>query len=450
MKRSSIAAVLAAAAVGVGASEARAQYWLADRNLTQGRGIRVGDFELHPGVGAEFGYDSNVFYAQNPDPALRLRVTGNIGISTLGAQRSQTPGGSQSPPRALNFRANLGVSYSHFFALNATSAAGRPVSDASNLGFSASVSVAATPNRVWSFSFADTFARAVQGTSELNFGYLFVFNRWQNAAQLELGITPGGGSFEFRAAYTNQLNIFIDPGFQGYNNMANQIGLQMRWRFLPKTSIAWSGSATPTFYFDPSTVRTGLFTSIPLTTRLGITGLLSERIAFQLFGGYQATYFSLGDNVETFVGNAELRFITGPEMSVQVGLLRDIAPSFIGNYMVRNNLYVSVSHSFGGRFLLSGEAQGGLVQFGYLADQTGSRLNLISGSAVDPNTGRLSGFRALTMLFGEYRFTDYLGLNATLAFTGNLIDAQISSMGMPAGSLNWIKFEAFLGLRVNW
>jgi hypothetical protein len=450
MRRSSIAAVLAAAAVGVGASEARAQYWLADRQLTQGRGIRVGDFELHPGVGAEFGFDSNAFYSTNADPALRLRVTGNIGISTLGPQRSQTPGATQAPPRALNFRANLGVSYSHFFGLNPTTAAGRPVSDASNLGFSASVAVAATPNSVWSFSFSDTFARAVQGTSELNFGQLFVFNRWQNTAQLGLGITPGGGSFEFRATYTNNLNIFFSPGFEGYNNMANEIGLQMRWRFLPKTSIAWSGTASPSFYFNPTTIGTGLFTSVPLTTRLGITGLFTERVAFQLFGGYQATYFSLGDNVETFVGNAEVRFITGPQMSVRVGVLRDIAASLIGNYMVRNNLYVSVSHSFGGRFLLSGEAQGGLVQFGYLTDQSGRVLNSISGAAVDPNTRRLMGFRVLTMLFGEYRFTDYLGLNATLAFTGNLIDAQISSMGMAVGSLNWIKFEAFLGLRVNW
>jgi hypothetical protein len=193
-----------------------------------------------------------------------------------------------------------------------------------------------------------------------------------------------------------------------------------------------------------------LFTSVPLTTRLGITGLFTERVAFQLFGGYQATYFSLGDNVETFVGNAEVRFITGPQMNVRVGVLRDIAPSLIGNYMVRTNLYVNMSHSFGGRFLLSGEAQGGLVQFGYLTDQSGRVLSAISGGAVDPNTRRLMGFRVLTMLFGEYRFTDYLGLNATLAFTGNLIDAQISSMGMAVGSLNWIKFEAFLGLRVNW
>lgn len=450
MRRSSIAAVLAAVAVGVSAADAQAQYWLADRNLSQGRGIRVGDFELHPGVGAEFGFDSNAFYSQTPDMALRLRVTGNIGISTLTTQRSQTPGASAAPAiRPLQFRANLGVTYSHFFGIG-TPTGVRPVSDASNLGFSASVAVTATPSSSFSFTFSDTFARAVQGTSELNFGSLFVFNRWQNVGQIGIGITPGGGAFEFRAQYTNTLNIFFQSGFEGYNNMANDIGLQMRWRFLPKTSIAWMGNVAPTLYFNPSTIGTGLFTSIPLSTRIGITGLISERIGFQVFGGYGSTYFTQGDNVETFVGNAEVRFITGPQMNVRVGVLRSIGGSLIGNYMVNNSLFVNVSHSFGGRFLLSGEAQAGYAQFGYLTDQTGRLLNSITGSAVDPATGRISGFRVLTMLFGEYRFTDYLGLNATLAFTGNLIDAQISSMGMSVGSLNWVKFEGFLGLRVNW
>jgi hypothetical protein len=447
MRRSSIAAVLAAVAVGVSAGDARAQYWLADRNLTQGRGIRVGDFELHPGIGAEFGYDSNALYTANAEGALRLRVTGNIGISTLGPQRTQSTGAPPTP-RPLQFRANVGVSYSHFFGLGAVGV--RPVSDASNLGFSAAVSVTATPSPVWNFTFSDTFSRAVQGTSELNFGQLFVFNRWQNVAQLGLGITPGGGAFEFRANYTNSLNIFFESGFEGYNNMANDLTLQMRWRFLPKTSIAWSGTAAPTFYFNPAAIGTGLFTSVPLSTRLGITGLFSERVAFHVFGGYQATFFSLGDNVETFVGSAEVRFITGPQMAVRVGVLRDVAPSLIGNYMVRNNLYVNVSHIFAGRFSLSGEAQAGLVQFGYLTDQTGNRLASISGGAVDAATGRLTGFRVLAQLFGEYRFTDYLGLNTTLAFTGNLIDARLASMGMTLASLNWVKFEAFLGLRVNW
>ncbi|MBL8678354.1 MAG: hypothetical protein JNK05_04270 [Myxococcales bacterium] len=449
MRRSSIAAVLATA-VGIAASDARAQQWLSDRTLTQGRGIRVGNFELHPAVGAEFGFDSNALYQATADSALRLRVAGSFGISTLGQQRLQSSAEATNGARQMvRFAANVGVAYSHFFGLGVPTSV-RAVSDASNLGFNAGLSLSVTPSNVFSFSFADNFSRAVQGTSELNFGQLFVFNRWQNVGALGFTVTPGGGSFEFKLNYTNTLFVFFEPGFEGYSNMANDINVQMRWRFLPKTSISFSGGATPSFFFNPSSIGSNLSTGVPVNARLGVTGLITEKIAFSIFGGYGATYYLSGDNAETFVGNAEVRFITGPNMSVRAGVLRDIIPSYIGNYMIRNNLFVNVSHSFAGRFLLSGEASAGVVQLGYFSGPGGAPSTSITGPAVDPNTGRLLGFRALAQLFGEYRFTDYLGLNTTLAFTGNFVDAQLTSMGMTTGRLNWIKFEAFLGLRVNW
>ena len=48
------------------AASAQAQYttpdspaWLADRRYNEGIGVRTGNFELHPGIAGEFGYDSN-------------------------------------------------------------------------------------------------------------------------------------------------------------------------------------------------------------------------------------------------------------------------------------------------------------------------------------------------------------------------------------------------------
>jgi hypothetical protein len=450
MRRNSIAAVLMTATVTLAAGEARAQYWLSDRVLAEGRGIRVGNFELHPGLGSEFGYDSNAFYAGGStpvDPALRLRVTGNFAISTLGARRRQMPGEENPAAPPVQFRANVGVSYSHFFPV--VPATVRSVSDASNLGLNAGLAVTVASSRTWGFTFSNDFARAVQGTSELNFGQLFVFNRWQNIAQIGFTVTPGGGSFEFKGSYTNRLYIFFEPGFEGYSNMGNDINLAMRWRFLPKTAFAWLGTFSPTFYFNPSPIGSGLFTGTPVTTRFGLTGLFTDRLSFQIFGGYGATYFDRGDNVETFIGNAEVRYLTGPSMSVRGGFVRDFGGSFIGNYLIRNNLYLNVSHSFAGRFLLSAEAQAGLIQIGYPTDRTGARSSFLTGTAIGAD-GRITGFRALAMVFGEYRFSEYFGLNGTLSYTGNFIDAQLLSMGMPGGSLNWNKFEAFLGLRVNW
>ncbi|MDP3278277.1 MAG: hypothetical protein Q8Q09_24025 [Deltaproteobacteria bacterium] len=446
MRRNSIAAFAAATAVGLVAGDAQAQFWLTDRNLSAGRGIRVGNFELHPGVGAEFGFDSNTGFVAPSAPstaALRMRVSANFAISTLTAQRTRMPSDATTPAsQPLQFRANAGVTYHHFFALGSNDVA-------PNVGFNVGLSLTATPSRVVSFSATNDFARAVQGASELNFGQLFVFNRFQNTASLALGITPGGGSLEFKFNYSNRLNFFTEQSFSSYSNMGNDIGMAIRWRFLPKTSIAWTTSFSPTIYFDPAPIATGLFTSFPINSRLGVTGLITERLSFQVFGGYGATYFGQGDNLETFVGNAEIRYITGPNMAIKGGLLRDIGASLIGNFMVRNNVYVNVSHSFGGRFLLSGEFSGGLTQIGYAADRTGARSNILTGSAVGAD-GRLTGFRVLGLVFGEVRFSEVVGLNATAAISGNFIDAQFTSMAMGTTGLNWVKFEAFLGLRVNW
>lgn len=68
MKRSLCAALFFGAVLGASGS-ASAQVWLSDRSLSEGRGIRTGNFELHPGIGAEFGYDSNAFYQSAADAA---------------------------------------------------------------------------------------------------------------------------------------------------------------------------------------------------------------------------------------------------------------------------------------------------------------------------------------------------------------------------------------------
>src|SRR5260221_663088 len=65
---------------------AQEQVWLKDRRYSEGIGIRTGDLELHPGLGAEFGYDSNYFLradSEDPIPALRLRIVPSFSLSKL-------------------------------------------------------------------------------------------------------------------------------------------------------------------------------------------------------------------------------------------------------------------------------------------------------------------------------------------------------------------------------
>ncbi len=79
------------------ARPAHAQGWLADRKYNEGIGIRAGDFEIHPGVGGEAGFDSNWFQRtynpgfvnSTPTAAGIFRLTASLDLATLGPQRKE-------------------------------------------------------------------------------------------------------------------------------------------------------------------------------------------------------------------------------------------------------------------------------------------------------------------------------------------------------------------------
>jgi len=84
-------------AIGVSlglSSQAEAQ-WAPDRAYTEGPGIRLGNFELHPGVAVRGGYDSNVFRTKNNTKgAAILGITPHLHLSTLKVETRQAPQGS--------------------------------------------------------------------------------------------------------------------------------------------------------------------------------------------------------------------------------------------------------------------------------------------------------------------------------------------------------------------
>jgi hypothetical protein len=68
-------------------------------------------------------------------------------------------------------------------------------------------------------------------------------------------------------------------------------------------------------------------------------------------------------------------------------------------------------------------------------------------------TGGFTNFRIGTTLFGEYRFSDSFGLNASVDYGQMLSDTQLAT-GTTAGGaapalfdLSWRRVQAFLGAR---
>src|SRR6185295_1692144 len=104
--------VLSAAAFCAPRASAQAQPWLDDRRVGGGIGLRAGNFELHPAVAGEMGYDTNFYQASGrvtgsgPGPlfnepdvgVVRFRVTPSLTLKTLGAQRTAGDEGAATPP----------------------------------------------------------------------------------------------------------------------------------------------------------------------------------------------------------------------------------------------------------------------------------------------------------------------------------------------------------------
>lgn len=447
-------ALAVGALLSLSSTPVRAQQWLADRNLTQGRGIRVGNFELHPGVGAEVGYDSNVFYGPpdaTPSTALRVRVTPSFFFSTLGVQRTQN---SDSNPTALptvNFRGGAALAYHEWIGLSGSDR----VNQLRNLGAEGHLRLEFFPGRTWQFVLADDFTRTIQPGDQIpasGGGAPRTFNRNFNTATFELAFAPNRGVFEFRLGYNFIANLF-DSGAYSYNNyFSHQVAAHVRWRFLPKTALLWEGYFAPTNYVDTSGATTGLFSSYPLRTRIGLNGLLTEKISLLAMVGYYGGFFVGGDNVDTIIGQAELRWIISPRADLKLGFMRDVQNSFFGNFFIRNRGYLTWAQNFGGRVLVSVDGGVALHQYGYVANRDGTRTT--QGSGFDPVDGSFTAVRVDGTVFGEYRVNNVLGINLTLRAMSNISDVRLGQAtgldGMPGQPIAWTRFEAWLGARVNW
>src|SRR5690348_517515 len=109
--------VCSAVAFSAPRAGAQSQPWLEDRRVGGGIGVRTGNFELHPAIAGEMGYDSNFYqsagrvtapgsiagggFFNEPDVGIvRFRVTPSLTLKTLGPQRNDSEeGGGTTPPK---------------------------------------------------------------------------------------------------------------------------------------------------------------------------------------------------------------------------------------------------------------------------------------------------------------------------------------------------------------
>lgn len=451
-------------------AQADSPQWLKDRSTTEGIGIRTGDLELHPGIAGEFGYDSNYFLRSDKTgvdngppnapilPALAFRITPSLYLSTISPQRRE--GDVTAQPPEVAFRAGVNATYRAFVGLTSDSTGVNDISRQDNIGGSADARLDILPERPFGADLFANYARVIMPNIETADPNL-AFNRDDVGVGGEFVIQPGGGTLDWRVGYQFHDTIFEESEGEAYDNYTHQVFTRGRWRFRPRTALMYDASIGFQQYVNTSQAfDVGLVSSEPVRARIGLNGLITDRFAALAMVGWGATFLdqniSAQPQYDSVIGQAELKWflsaspgiaaasdLTLALSSIALGYTRDFQPSYIGDYYGSDRGYLKFSYFFAGRALITLEGGVGAIEY----------PDMYFAGTTNPAQLRANAFtdvRADATLFGEYRFTDTFGLNATLRYTANFSNTQIpDAPGNNPGyfDMSWNRFEAYLGVR---
>lgn len=437
-------AILAAAP-----SLAHAQAWLSDRTRTEGPGFRLGDFELHPGIGVELGYDSNVYNTEAGgdgylDSAI-LRAAAHLLFSTRGEQRRAEGEAGGAGPGGLpdvTFRGGVSGSFYHYFN----------EIDRTNMEVDASLALSILPGRVVSIDITEDFGRSIRpftenpGGTDANRS----FARISNDAGVRFNFATSGEVLKISAGYNFALDFFEDGQFQYGNNFRHTLSLSETFRFLPETGVFHDTTFTILDYFGPSSAMDPVLVNdgLLLRTRVGVNGALTNEFSVLVAAGYGAGFYNEGlggayrQDYESVVINAEARWQISEPVRLSFGYDRDFQPSFVGNFYRRDRGYANFQAIIERVVLVGVEASVGYYEFGAVIGADG----MPTGTTLNRGDIRVTG-----ELFLEWRIQDWLGVNGTVGYTGNFTD-YVYFIDLPSGGTvmdpaDFHKVELWLGVR---
>ena len=455
--RLTIAAALGVLSVAGGA--AAQQTWLSDRRYGEGIGIKTGNLELHPGIAAEFGYDSNFFQRAEGEnggivDAWRLRITPSLTLNSTGVARRTAEAGVSQPPM-INFSAGAFFAYSELFGSD-------NVSDQRNFNAGIGGQAEIAPQRPFGAELNANYLRSGEPSNSPVLDQ--AFDRSTTNAGILAAWRPGGGLLEWKLGYEFAYNAFEENAYDELNNFQHSIVTRGRWRFLPRTGVRYDARYTMVRYQTNDVQPDGDF----IEARVGLAGLLTNQIGFLAMLGWNSSFYEAVENAtpaqnyDGYVAQAELKWFTSPSSggdsvpaglsSIAAGYLRDVSNSYLGSFQVRDRGYLKLDYFLGGVFLTQLEA--GLSRYSFPeSGQVGSDI---------PLTPSFTQSRIDAKLFGEYRMSDTFAVNLTLMYDQALEPSDpVGAQGVlvsqdPDGTnpvyddLRFARFQAYLGLRLFW
>lgn len=396
--------------------------WLPDRAYTEGPGFRVGDVEIHPGVAARGGYDTNVFRtpgtAGNPElGSAILAITPHLNITTLNRQRltqGEDAAGSGVAPLPPPVAFNLGVSatYFHYFRDKAPK----------NLEVDFDGALSVLPERRVGFDvgaqygrFTRPFTAQIDGKNNT-----YAFDRVRPSltlrAQSRSGVLKGGVGF------APVLTIYESHYFNYLNQNQYEIPARLSWRFLPSTALLFDGAFSFNDYTNTSVAdqaRAAIFISDSKRAmfRFGMNGAITPNIAVRVLAGYAAVLLKRPelDDHEDVVGEAAVTFAWSTKDNIEVGYQRTLEVSNLGGWQQLDRGYLKSSMLFARVFALGLEGGVAHVNYGLLLAPDGT------GLGVNDDTSR-DDIRIDGGVHTEYRATNWLAIMADFTALATITD----------------------------
>jgi hypothetical protein len=429
--------------------------WIGERRYGEGIGIRTGDFEWHPGIAAEAGYDSNYFqrsgdnYADGADYPIvdvwRLRITPSLTFSTLGTRR-QPVGNAMAAPK-LRFGSQLFLSYNRIMEAGDHEGA---LPDNQSLDAGAGLRLDAFPSQPVGFDFSADYLRTVEPSN--NTEEVFAWNR--DSVRLGAGVNwrPLRDVFAWRLGYELDYYFFEENTFSYLDNVHHNIDTRGSFRFLPRTVLIYDARYTFIDYTSQTTnkndgqaIRSRLGINSLVTSRFGVLGLVGWTSSF-----YEASGNPIVHNYDSMTGQGEVTYFLHPQpqlrpgdaivglSTIAAGVVRDFGNSYLADYFARTRAYAKFAYFIGREAIVD-------LQVGY------TNIKNPSFQANGGRIGRTSQNRVDAQLFAEYRVTETVGVNSTLRADTSLNDTVVRIPAANAqgftDNLAYTRYQAWLGVR---
>ena len=296
-------------------------------------------------------YDSNVFY--------EAPVEANGGVPNHGFFSKFASGFVVENRHKNRVDFNLGADAAYRYYWTVDDEQGRVTQaaiDARNtLDFAkANARLLIGPNSSFNLELQDEFIYIERPVYE---NTLFGFQRVDNRAGAQVSFAPGSGRnrrgpLELQLKYQLQNIKFLNDGdnlaIQGRSEkVAHITRFVTRWKFLPKNILILDVSYTMNDYNDfqaeegEDVPEEDLSRdSSPFRAQLGLSGLLSSRIAVFLKGGYANTFNKAGSSFSGLIALLQVSYEYMPRFSLRIGYQRDGQDSGFSNYYILDRYFL--------------------------------------------------------------------------------------------------------------